>query len=110
MEKQKVAALVYMHGGGYTVGSVDEFENGLRILAEESGVIVGCIFRPFHEMLANHLNRLLAWIITWPLNIVFPHNLKSTQPSLTGLKARKVLCEGYILTSYSGEVIPPAAT
>ncbi|CRG83551.1 alpha/beta hydrolase fold-3 domain protein [Talaromyces islandicus] len=36
---KKVAALVYMHGGGYTVGSVDEFENGLRLLAEAAGVI-----------------------------------------------------------------------
>ncbi|KAI5282790.1 hypothetical protein KEM52_003597, partial [Ascosphaera acerosa] len=34
------AALVYFHGGGWTVGSVDEFENGLRILAEEAGVQV----------------------------------------------------------------------
>jgi acetyl esterase/lipase len=33
-------ALIYFHGGGYTVGSVDEFENGLRILAENSGIIV----------------------------------------------------------------------
>lgn len=32
------AALIYFHGGGYTVGSVDEFENGLRLLAEASGV------------------------------------------------------------------------
>ena len=31
------AALIYFHGGGYTVGSVDEFENGLHLLAEESG-------------------------------------------------------------------------
>lgn len=30
-------ALIYFHGGGYTVGTVDEFENGLRIVAEESG-------------------------------------------------------------------------
>ncbi|KAF7182684.1 hypothetical protein CNMCM7691_002345 [Aspergillus felis] len=35
----KVAALVYMHGGGYTVGSIDEFENGLRLLAEAAGAI-----------------------------------------------------------------------
>ncbi|EMC99467.1 hypothetical protein BAUCODRAFT_29819 [Baudoinia panamericana UAMH 10762] len=34
------AALIYFHGGGYTVGSVDEFENGLRLLAEESGAQV----------------------------------------------------------------------
>jgi acetyl esterase/lipase len=33
-------AWVYFHGGGYTVGSVDEFENGLRQVAEESGVQV----------------------------------------------------------------------
>lgn len=31
-------ALIYFHGGGYTVGSVDEFENGLRFLAEHSGL------------------------------------------------------------------------
>lgn len=34
----KIPALVYMHGGGYTVGSVDEFENGLRLIAEAAGV------------------------------------------------------------------------
>jgi acetyl esterase/lipase len=38
--KEGAAALVYMHGGGYTVGSVDEVENGSRLLAEQSGVIV----------------------------------------------------------------------
>lgn len=36
----KVPALIYFHGGGYTVGSVDEFENGLRLLAENSGAQV----------------------------------------------------------------------
>ncbi|KAI0362170.1 hypothetical protein OH77DRAFT_1416389 [Trametes cingulata] len=30
-------ALIYMHGGGYTVGCVDDFEHGLRVLAEASG-------------------------------------------------------------------------
>jgi acetyl esterase/lipase len=35
-QKSEAGALVYMHGGGYTVGTVDEFENGLRLLAEES--------------------------------------------------------------------------
>jgi acetyl esterase/lipase len=34
----ETGALIYFHGGGYTVGSVDEFENGLRFLAEESGL------------------------------------------------------------------------
>ncbi|PVH83808.1 hypothetical protein DL98DRAFT_615131 [Cadophora sp. DSE1049] len=33
-------ALIYFHGGGYTVGTVDEFENGLRIVAERGGVQV----------------------------------------------------------------------
>lgn len=36
----KASALIYFHGGGYTVGSVDEFKNGLRLLAEESGAQV----------------------------------------------------------------------
>ncbi|OCF32246.1 hypothetical protein I316_06161 [Kwoniella heveanensis BCC8398] len=38
--KHNGGALVYMHGGGYTVGTGDEFERGLRIVAEESGVQV----------------------------------------------------------------------
>lgn len=29
--------MICFHGGGYTIGTVDEFENGLRIVAEESG-------------------------------------------------------------------------
>lgn len=33
----KAVALVYFHGGGYTVGSLEEFEDGFRPLAEESG-------------------------------------------------------------------------
>ncbi|RDW58964.1 alpha/beta hydrolase [Aspergillus mulundensis] len=33
-------ALIYFHGGGYTVGSGDEFENGCRMLAEKAGVQV----------------------------------------------------------------------
>jgi acetyl esterase/lipase len=40
--KGEAGALIYFHGGGYTVGSVDEFENGLRYLAEQSGCQV-CI-------------------------------------------------------------------
>jgi acetyl esterase/lipase len=36
----KIPALVYMHGGGYTIGSVDEFENGLRLLAEKANMVV----------------------------------------------------------------------
>ena len=38
--QKQTAAPVYMHGGGYTTGSIDEFENGLRLLAEASGAIV----------------------------------------------------------------------
>ncbi|KAL6238346.1 hypothetical protein BDW75DRAFT_247438 [Aspergillus navahoensis] len=33
-------ALIYFHGGGYTVGAGDDFENGCRILAEKAGVQV----------------------------------------------------------------------
>jgi acetyl esterase/lipase len=33
-------ALVYCQGGGYCVGSVNEFENGLRLIAEKSGCLV----------------------------------------------------------------------
>ncbi|KAL2262405.1 hypothetical protein VTK26DRAFT_1454 [Humicola hyalothermophila] len=32
----QAGALVYFHGGGFSVGAVDEFENGLRLVAEES--------------------------------------------------------------------------
>lgn len=39
----KAVALIYFHGGGYTVGSVDEFENALRMLAEASGVQIHAI-------------------------------------------------------------------
>jgi acetyl esterase/lipase len=34
------AALIYFHGGGYTVGTVDEFENGCRLVAERAGAQV----------------------------------------------------------------------
>ncbi|KAL4808058.1 alpha/beta-hydrolase [Aspergillus unguis] len=36
----KTPALIYFHGGGYTVGAGDEFENGCRILAERAGIQV----------------------------------------------------------------------
>ena len=40
-QKSEAEAPVYCHGGGgYTVRSVDELENGLRLLAEESGMQV----------------------------------------------------------------------
>lgn len=34
--RNKAGAIIYFHGGGYSVGSVDEFENGLRLVAEEA--------------------------------------------------------------------------
>ena len=37
-KSNRAGGLIYFHGGGYTIGSVDEFENGLRILAEHSGI------------------------------------------------------------------------
>ncbi|KAI1260912.1 Alpha/Beta hydrolase protein [Xylariaceae sp. FL1019] len=43
IEPEKLAALIYFHGGGYTV---DEFENGLRLIAEEANVItIGVEYR-----------------------------------------------------------------
>ncbi|KAK3293807.1 Alpha/Beta hydrolase protein [Chaetomium fimeti] len=38
--KGDAGALVYCHGGGYCTGSVDEFENSLRLIAEKSGCLV----------------------------------------------------------------------
>ncbi|KAI0808771.1 Alpha/Beta hydrolase protein [Xylaria sp. FL0064] len=44
--ESKLPAMVYFHGGGYTVGSVEEFENGLRLLAEGAGIItIGVEYR-----------------------------------------------------------------
>ena len=36
-------ALVYMHGGGFIVGSLDQFETAMRLLAEGSGAQVYCV-------------------------------------------------------------------
>jgi hypothetical protein len=47
-------ASVYFHGGGYTVGSVDEFENGLRLLAEVSGVQVRNIVMYTSHLLSSN--------------------------------------------------------
>jgi acetyl esterase/lipase len=46
----EAGALIYFHGGGYTVGSVDEFENGLRLLAEEAGVLVSMKYCCVHSV------------------------------------------------------------
>ncbi|AEO60496.1 hypothetical protein MYCTH_2069956 [Thermothelomyces thermophilus ATCC 42464] len=43
----KMGGIIYFHGGGYCTGSVDEFENGLRLLAEESACI---IFAPDYRL------------------------------------------------------------
>jgi len=37
------AALIYMHGGGFIVGSLDQFETAMRIFAEGSGAQVYCV-------------------------------------------------------------------
>ena len=37
-KSNKAGNLIYFYGGGYTIGSVDEIENGLSMLAEHSGV------------------------------------------------------------------------
>ncbi|KAL2169003.1 hypothetical protein VTG60DRAFT_6576 [Thermothelomyces hinnuleus] len=43
----KMGGIIYFHGGGYCTGSVDQFENGLRLLAEESACI---IFAPDYRL------------------------------------------------------------
>jgi acetyl esterase len=35
--------MVYMHGGGFIVGSLDQFESTMRLLAEHSGAQVYCV-------------------------------------------------------------------
>ncbi|KAF2146996.1 uncharacterized protein K452DRAFT_314249 [Aplosporella prunicola CBS 121167] len=63
---KKLPALVYFHGGGYTVGSVDEFENGLRLLAEKADIItIGVDYHlapehPFPTQLDEYID-ILAW-------------------------------------------------
>lgn len=42
-KQKQAAALIYFHGGGYTVGSTDEFENGLRLVAEEADAVVSIL-------------------------------------------------------------------
>ncbi|KAI1207590.1 Alpha/Beta hydrolase protein [Annulohypoxylon truncatum] len=64
--KKKFPALIYFHGGGYTVGSVDEFENGLRLLAEAAEIItIGVEYRlapewPFPTQLDEYED-VLSW-------------------------------------------------
>ncbi|KAL2158706.1 hypothetical protein VTH06DRAFT_4188 [Thermothelomyces fergusii] len=43
----ELGGIVYFHGGGYCTGSVDEFENGLRLLAEVSACV---IFAPDYRL------------------------------------------------------------
>ena len=37
------AAMIYLHGGGFVVGSLDQFETAMRLLAEGSGAQVWCV-------------------------------------------------------------------
>ncbi len=37
------AAMIYLHGGGFVVGSLDQFESAMRLLAEGSGAQVYCV-------------------------------------------------------------------
>jgi acetyl esterase len=36
-------AMVYMHGGGFIVGYLDQFESAMRLLSEHSGAQVYCV-------------------------------------------------------------------
>jgi acetyl esterase len=33
-----IGALVYIHGGGFTYGTLDEFETAMRVIAERAGI------------------------------------------------------------------------
>lgn len=35
--------MIYLHGGGFIVGSLDQFESAMRLLAENSGAQVYCV-------------------------------------------------------------------
>ncbi len=39
-EEPRSPALIYLHGGGWTVGAVDQFEGAMRIFAEEANIPV----------------------------------------------------------------------
>jgi acetyl esterase len=39
----KGGAMIYLHGGGFIVGSLDQFETAMRLLAEGSGAQVYCV-------------------------------------------------------------------
>ncbi|KAL1590618.1 hypothetical protein WHR41_00827 [Cladosporium halotolerans] len=58
------AALIHFHGGGYTVGSVDEFENGLRYAS----------FPRTAEL------RSMQWTIVSRLNSGIQHSSMNTAP------------------------------
>ncbi|KAF2813004.1 uncharacterized protein BDZ99DRAFT_496098 [Mytilinidion resinicola] len=66
-KKGEAAALVYFHGGGYTVGSVDEFENGLRQLAEESAVQIYAVDYRLapefaHPVQLDEYDAIISWL------------------------------------------------
>ncbi len=39
----EAAAMIYLHGGGFVVGSLDQFETAMRLFAEGSGAQVYCV-------------------------------------------------------------------
>jgi hypothetical protein len=44
-----IGALVYIHGGGFTYGTLDEFETAMRVIAERAGIatyVVDCQLAP----------------------------------------------------------------
>ena len=55
--KKKGAAFIYIHGGGWTVGSLPEFDTFFRIMAEEGGVQVYAIE---YHLAPEHKVRLYA--------------------------------------------------
>lgn len=79
-KKTDVAALIYFHGSGYTVGSVDEFENVLRILAEEAVAVVSPFRypRPIHQLTLPPRQSALTTAL--PPNTPSPHNQTNAPP------------------------------
>lgn len=64
-----VGALVYIHGGGWTVGNLDEFEGAMRIIAEESGHQVYAIeYHLAPEFKYPYQLKEVEAILTWLAN------------------------------------------
>ncbi|KXX76203.1 putative sterigmatocystin biosynthesis lipase/esterase stcI [Madurella mycetomatis] len=55
-------ALVYFHDGGYSVGSVDEFENGLKLVAEVYAVYYRLAPEFRYPMQLDEYSAVINWL------------------------------------------------